>query len=194
MLVAYESRAMKASMSQDVSRPETPEVSRSIATPLAPAPVIAPITETKPTSVLGNRAQMEAERIARQKAREGQNGSSQPSSSAVTATKAPASSSGPKIATMSDLHSRNAEAGPSSSNRQINTVNTSSKPYKSTHHPLQSRGPFPTDAAGEYYLDGEMRHNALTIGNPSEAPTFTPHQVVGKVRELASLESSDSRE
>lgn len=181
-------------MAQAVSRPATPGIPKAKITPPVSVTAEEPVVVSRPPSVLGNRAQMEAERIARQKAREAQNGSSQPNSSAtptIAASKPPASSSGPKIATMSDLQSRNAEAGPSSSSGPVRSGNPV-KSFQTTHHPLQSRGPFPTDAAGEYYLDGEMRHNALSIGNPSDAPTFSPQQVVGKVSGVrASWSKSD---
>jgi tyrosyl-DNA phosphodiesterase-1 len=173
-------RAMKASMAEDLS--EEPDLSGpgntsgstdtlvTIATPAEPTPTLPP--------VLSGRAQMEQERIARQKAREGQSGSSQPSASTTSNVK-PTPSTGSRIATMADL-SRNAEAGPSSNtSRATNGSKPSTRPPM--HHPLQSTGPFPTDAAGEYYLDGEMRHNALTIGRTSSAPTFSAQQIVGKV-------------
>jgi tyrosyl-DNA phosphodiesterase-1 len=144
----------------------------TIATPAEVAPILPP--------VLSGRAQMEQERIARQKAREGQCGSSQPSAS-VTSNVKSTPSTGSRIATMADL-SRNAEAGPSSKTARADNVSRSStRPTAPTYHPLQSTGPFPTDAAGEYYLDGEMRHNSLTIGRTTSAPTFSPQQIVGKV-------------
>lgn len=146
--------------------------STQIVTPAEPVPTLPP--------VLSGRAQMEQERIARQKAREAQNGAkSVPSSSNVKPT-LPGGNS--RIATMSELSSRNAEAGPSSNGAPRPVNNTRPPPpSKPTYHPLQSPGPFPTDAAGEYYLDGEMRHNALIIGRSSTAPTFSPKQIVGKV-------------
>jgi len=171
---------MKASMAHEEA--EEPDLSGpgntsgstdnsvTIATPAETAPTLPP--------VLSGRAQMEQERIARQKAREGQTSTSQPSVSTTSNIK-PTPSTGSRIATMSDL-SRNAEAGPSS-NTTRNTNGSKSTTRPPTYHPLQSTGPFPTDAAGEYYLDGEMRHNALTIGRTSSAPTFSPQQIVGKV-------------
>lgn len=145
-------------------------ISTNIATPAETVPILPP--------VLSGRAQMEQERIARQKAREGQTGNSQPSATTTSNTK-PAPLTSSKIATMADL-SRNAEAGPSSNTAKTTNVwKPTTRPP--TYHPLQSTGPFPTDAAGEYYLDGEMRHNALTIGRPTSAPTFSAKQIVGKV-------------
>jgi tyrosyl-DNA phosphodiesterase-1 len=178
--IADDDRAMKASMAEEVS--EEPDLSGpgntsgstdtsvAIATPAETAPTLPP--------VLSGRAQMEQERIARQTAREGQTSNSQPSASTTSDVK-PTPSTGSRIATMADL-SRNAEAGPSSNtSRATNGSKSTTRPP--TYHPLQSTGPFPTDAAGEYYLDGEMRHNALTIGRNTSAPTFSPQQIVGKV-------------
>jgi tyrosyl-DNA phosphodiesterase-1 len=85
---------------------------------------------------------------------------------------------------MSDL-SKNAEAGPSTAKTNNGMRPPPPRNTRPSHHPLQSSGPFPSDAAGEYYLDGEMRHNALSIGNPTSAPTFSPQQVVGKVNHHA---------
>lgn len=48
-------------------------------------------------------------------------------------------------------------------------------------HPLQSPGPLPLDAAGEYYLDGEMRQIDVTIGKATALQTFTVDQVIGRV-------------
>jgi tyrosyl-DNA phosphodiesterase-1 len=146
--------------------------STQIATPAEPTPTLPP--------VLSGRAQMEQERIARQKAREAQNGIKPTASSSVN-VKPTLPSSNARIATMSDLSSQNAEAGPSSNGVPKPVNNVRPPPPKPTYHPLQSAEPFPIDAAGEYYLDGEMRHNALSIGSPSTAPTFSPKQIVGKV-------------
>jgi tyrosyl-DNA phosphodiesterase-1 len=180
--IADDDRAMKASMAEEVSEEADlsapgntsgstdTSISTKIATPAEPTPTLPP--------VLSGRAQMEQERIARQKAREGQAGSSQPSASTTSNVK-PTPSTGSRIATMADI-SRNAEAGPSSNTSRA-TNGSKPSPRPPTYHPLQSTGPFPTDAAGEYYLDGEMRHNALTIGRNTSAPTFSPQQIVGKV-------------
>jgi len=174
---------MKASMAHEEVT-EEPDLSgpgnTSGSTDTSVSTKIATPAESVPTlpSVLSGRAQMEQERIARQKAREGQTGNSQPSATITSNTK-PAQSTSSKIATMADL-SRNAEAGPSSNTaRTTNVSRPTTRPP--TYHPLQSTGPFPTDAAGEYYLDGEMRHNALTIGQTTSAPTFSAEQIVGKV-------------
>lgn len=120
-----------------------------------------------------DRAQMERERLARQAARQAQAQSSTTGASSVSkSTPGSSSSSGTKarIATLSSLPE--SQAGPS---RQP-------IPTARSIHPLQSSGPFPSDAAGEYYLDGEMRHSQLDIGQPAALPTFNIHQVIGKVR------------
>lgn len=173
---------MKASMAiEDVSHqePDTAPGDLSSSTDTSKSTQITtPVEAPSLPPVLSGRAQMEQERIARQKAREGQSGSSQSSAPASSNTKS-TPLTGSRIATMADL-SRNVEAGPSSNTaRPTNSSKSASHPP--TYHPLQSTGPFPSDAAGEYYLDGEMRHNALTIGQPSTAPTFSPQQIVGKV-------------
>jgi tyrosyl-DNA phosphodiesterase-1 len=107
------------------------------------------------TTKLSDRAQMEKERLARQAAREAKAG--QPRGSGVAT--ALSQSGQPSIPS----------AGPSMPRAQ------------SIIHPLQSPGPFPSDAAGEYYLDGELRHSTLTIGEPATEPTFDPQRVIGKV-------------
>lgn len=177
---------MKASMAEGVpaDEPDVPElgdtststdqsVPSQIATPSEPTPTLPP--------VLTGRAQMEQERIARQKAREGQAGGSKSTPPSVSNVKPALSPGTSRIATMADLP-RNAEAGPSTSQPTAKSTNGNKAVVNPpTHHPLQSTGPFPSDAAGEYYLDGEMRHNALSIGRSSTAPTFSPQQIVGKV-------------
>lgn len=52
---------------------------------------------------------------------------------------------------------------------------------RDTGHPLQSSGPSPRDAAGEYYLDGELRHTKLRIGEASSDRTFTAQDVFESV-------------
>ncbi|GMK53628.1 hypothetical protein CspeluHIS016_0102140 [Cutaneotrichosporon spelunceum] len=54
-----------------------------------------------------------------------------------------------------------------------------------SNHPLQSRGTFPTDAAGEYYLDGELRHVRLQIGSSTTDSTFSPQSVFGQRDQIA---------
>ena len=126
----------------------------------------------KPGGLAYDRAQMEKERLARQKARE------QPGSSAGqgegaarvarTATGTVTPIAGPGRVTTN--------AGPSSSSA------SSSVNMPSGLHPFQRAGPFPTDAAGEYYLDGELRHTDLQICKPTSTPTFNLPSIIGKVR------------
>lgn len=152
------------------------------------APVEVPVS-TPPVAaalppVLSGRAQMEQERLARQRAREASGPSSKEGMSASSALQVKRETPPSRIATMTDIVSRDINAASSSSasgSKSRVTNGTTSRSRPSTHHPLQSAGPFPTDAAGEYYLDGELRHVALTIGNKTEAPTFSPRQVVGAV-------------
>lgn len=119
-----------------------------------PAPEVASAPSVGLSALGIDRAQLERERLARQ-AKRSQSGSSQP------------------------------EAGPSQPKqpRSSNPGNPGSHTTSARlpNHPLQSKGPFPTDAAGEYYLDGELRHVALQIGNPTTERTFSPQNVFGKV-------------
>lgn len=114
-----------------------------------------------------DRAQMERERLARQAARQAQAQSSSDPKPALSSSSSGGTSA--RIATLSSLPE--SQAGPS---RQARSSSSSL-------HPLQSSGPFPSDAAGEYYLDGEMRHSELDIGQPTTAPTFHIDQMIGKV-------------
>lgn len=176
-ILSNSNRAMAASMQHDMSNP-VPVDDESETSSLAPDGDAAPALPAAvlPT-VLSGRAQMEAERIARQKAREAAGPTSGTTSTASSRLPTQTSS---RVATMSDLTTRN-DAGPSTA-PSSSKANGSGQPRRpATHHPLQSPGPFPSDAAGEYYLDGELRHVALTIGQPSQARTFSPQQVVGTV-------------
>ncbi|BEJ13832.1 hypothetical protein CspHIS471_0310060 [Cutaneotrichosporon sp. HIS471] len=74
------------------------------------------------------------------------------------------------------------EAGPSVTQRSRTQATAS---IRLSNHPLQSQGPFPTDAAGEYYLDGELRHVRLQIGNSTTDNTFTPQNVFGQRDQIA---------
>jgi tyrosyl-DNA phosphodiesterase-1 len=113
---------------------------------------------------LSDRAQMEQERLARQAAR-----NAQPSGSN------PAVSSSTKGASTSQAIPLQASAGPS---RATGSHSQSTAP----RHPLQAPGPFPSDAAGEYYPDGELRNSTLTIGQETSERTFDARDVIGRVR------------
>jgi hypothetical protein len=63
-----------------------------------------------------------------------------------------------------------------------------------SHRPLYSdSGVFPSDAAGEYYLDGEMRHTSLTLGSRNDERTFSPQQVYGPVSNFVSSHAVSAR-
>ncbi|WVQ96684.1 hypothetical protein IAU59_003790 [Kwoniella sp. CBS 9459] len=145
-----------------------------------------------------DRAQLEKERRERQAARQaaasGLSSSSTPSATPTPTqtSSAPLKTSGPprdsgagaaRIAGMSSIASSSSStsngraSGPSTSaHRTISSI---------TPHPFQSTGAFPRDAAGEYYLDGELRHTALLIGDDSRERTFSPQDVVGNHSQIA---------
>lgn len=133
---------------------------------------------------------MEQERLARQQARQNKAGAvagpSRGASQASTPTSTQGTSS--RISTFSDLAKRNGdEEATSAIASSSKAISSASKTSNGSHskrnvHPLQGDGPFPMDAAGQYYPDGELRHTALTIGDASDRPTFSPHDIVGKVR------------
>lgn len=170
--------------------PETESESEEEGTEPVTAPAVTPMPAALPL-VLTGRAQMEQERLERQRARQAAAGKS----GNVTAVAANGNTSQPpvsgarhaQVTTMADLNSRS--TGESSSSATTSkprpVVGGPSRTKATAHHPLQSSGPFPSDAAGEYYLDGELRHTALTIGKPTDSPTFSPRQIVGKVGRLA---------
>lgn len=121
----------------------------------------------KPGGLAYDRAQIERERLARQQAREQKsNGTGN-----KTAEAAPPRTANGAVASSSTQFT---SSGPSSNQ-------TSFKAVPPSLHPLQGRGPFPKDAAGEYYPDGELRHSALTVVDPTSKPTFNLPDVIGKV-------------
>lgn len=135
----------------------TPSVDKLSATP--PVIKVAEIAKAPEKAVpngLPSRAQMEAERLARQAARAG---------SFATSGAGPSSSTTAAIS-----------AGPSSSTQP----QRASSALARSAHPFRSSS-FPADDAGEYYPDGELRHSGLTIGDPTSDPTFSPEQVIGRV-------------
>ena len=153
-----------------------------------PSPASDPLDAKPPLQVgglLGDRARMEQERLARQAARLGTvNTSSSPSTSLATSaihSKRAPEASKPRVATLGDYRAEVVK--PSGSAYSGQTTSSSNRPHPTSKsaHPLQSSGPFPTDAAGEIYLEGEMRHTAMSIGTSSSYRTFTPEQVVGNV-------------
>ncbi|TXT13549.1 hypothetical protein VHUM_00916 [Vanrija humicola] len=62
-----------------------------------------------------------------------------------------------------------------------------SLPTRVANHPLQTASTPPSDAAGEYFLDGELRHVALTIGTSNSARTFSPRKVFGDPSQIRLL-------
>jgi len=163
-----------------------PESSGSATALSATASATAPVIGV--SSLLGDRAKMEAERLARQAARAITAGAASASAAATSKVNSNVSNGGVKVATIRDFAptpispSRSAYPG-----RSVNgggaSASASAGPSRPTPtlHPLQSTSPFLRDAAGEYYLDGEMRQINVTIGKPSAAPTFKVEQVIGRV-------------
>lgn len=166
--------ALEASRKEEMERRKRLRLDSGSAPGSAPStlpgtPTAEPTPEPVPRPVLGlgalgiDRAQMEKERLARMAARQNSNNSD----ISAKVSSAPASNPRPTPSSKAGPSSR---AGPSSPPRSAQS-----------DHPYQGRGPFPRDAAGEYYLDGELRHVALKIGRATSDPTFSPRDVFGKV-------------
>ncbi|KAL1412875.1 hypothetical protein Q8F55_000624 [Vanrija albida] len=115
-----------------------------------------------------DRAQLEKERLARQAAKEGK-----PLPDVVSPNAAASSSKAPVPPSQ---HQQ-----PAASH---NVPGPSSTPTRYPNHPLQTASAPPHDAAGEYFLDGELRHVALRIGNSSTGRTFSPRQVFGDTSQM----------
>ena len=144
-------------------------------------------------AVLGDRAQMERERLARQAARQAhQSGQAGPSGTSSTgappksSTPMTAHSEQPRVATLNDYSPADASSSRRTDNGRTVQAGSASGPtsrstsYANPYHPFRTASPG-QDAAGEYYLDGELRHTAMTIGHSSNEPTFTAEQVIGDV-------------
>ena len=170
----------------------------------------APITTSGPLNVLAlDRAQMERERLARQAAKQAQalspaasehvhlpkiattrTGEIIPASSNPSFTARTAKSE--MLRPVNDVN-RNTDgdkhiAGPSSTgSNSLNSDRGSMMTGRPTGHPLQSSEPFLSDAAGEYYLAGEMRHTQLDIGESTDARTFALPHVIGEVSPVRKL-------
>ncbi|KAK4689554.1 tyrosyl-DNA phosphodiesterase 1, partial [Tremellales sp. Uapishka_1] len=179
------------------------EVSKTAgAATAAPDPSI-PAIEPKPDNMASSstlkvggkiidRAQLEKERRERQAAREAKAGTPEiPAKKLIPVTKIESSGlkspSGPKIKKFADLRNGSTTSGPStstsSSGLPTNGVNLSAPAPGG--RPFYSSGRFPSDAAGEYYLDGELRHNDLSYGNASTDRTFSLPQIVGDKSQIA---------
>ncbi|EIW73567.1 hypothetical protein TREMEDRAFT_70993 [Tremella mesenterica DSM 1558] len=139
-----------------------------------------------------DRAQLEKERLARQAARAAASADTssavgKPLEASLLSTPAAPTSTGADSATdgRSKLQSlRGNGAGPSNVTAKPVVVTSSSSEAPRSVHPYHQSGPLPRDAAGEYYLNGELRHSALTIGRPTTEPTFSLPQVIGKTSEI----------
>ncbi|WWD04867.1 hypothetical protein V865_002938 [Kwoniella europaea PYCC6329] len=184
--------AMAASLAESEPGPSNDSTQQSQTSTIESTPtststtstlVAAPSIETAKAPVLKiggqviDRAQLERERRERQAARQAAlSGTSTPTTATPTPTPAHTSTAGPsRIAGMSSITSSVSSAGPS----------TPRASQSSSIHPLQSSGPFPSDAAGEYYPNGELRHVALKIGNPTTERTFSPAQIVGNHSQIS---------
>ena len=132
--------------------------------PAAPAPQI------NMNGALGDRAQMERDRLARQAAKQ-----STPATTSADASTLAASGSRAyvpaRLRSLADLsNSRSPTPPPASAQAPATAL-----------HPFHSSTPFLSDAGGQYFLDGEMRHTALTIGTPATERTFSPADMLGDV-------------
>ncbi|WRT67770.1 uncharacterized protein IL334_004743 [Kwoniella shivajii] len=188
-LAEADSAPSNSSTNTVIPQSTTRKFATSSLAPCVEAKSPIPSAESTSTPVLRiggqviDRAQLEKERRERQAARQASaSGSSTPLTPTVEPSTANRLSAGPaRIAGMISIASpnppptSNATAGPS----------TPRSAHTTSIHPLQSPDPFPTDAAGEYYLNGELRHSALTIGDPTTERTFSPQQVVGKHSQIA---------
>lgn len=129
-------------------------------------PIVAPVVEASSSLRIGSqtydRAQMNRERLERQAARE------------------KAEAKQPRREGMSTF-------GQTSSRLpQARKVASTQWPPPSGIHPFQGTAPFPRDAAGEYYLEGELRHTGNMWANENSvgslpSPTFSLTHVIGDV-------------
>ena len=122
-----------------------------------------------------DRAQLERERLERQAARA-------PPAATSVQVKPQAEGSRPQLngATQRNINGRGI------SHPSMDNPNSSAGPSRISTtqrlHPFREADPGVSDAAGRYFLDGELRHAALSIGQPSEDKTFAPAEVLGKVK------------
>ncbi len=203
-------RRYSASPSSKVTSSLDPEASSTIALASQSGRQIPPKTTGHLGIAVSDRAQMEKERLARQAARQQdassaaagsnnqapsavsstsiakENGQSSPAAtSSMTAVPAVRPANGVKRSSNGVTHI----GGPSVTANNSQRNGSARVANGLTGHPLQAPGPFPTDAAGEIFLEGEMRHTDLTIGEPTTARTFFPARVIGKVS-LVAVESA----
>lgn len=161
------------------SLPSTAEiVLKSATTPTIPRPASA-------NSLFSDRAKMEEERLARQLAKSGGSaGPSRPgSTSATSGSGTSAGIAGPSISRPIAQDPRPSDsaprAQPSAMNGNGNSRTIPARPP--IQHPYQASGSFPRDAAGEYYLDGELRHTHIADAGRSSEPVFTAQSILGNV-------------
>ncbi|WVQ73114.1 hypothetical protein IAR50_002678 [Cryptococcus sp. DSM 104548] len=144
--------AMAASLAHSTSsKPSTSATSEQSKVKSAPGP--QEVTSAPVLKIGGqtfDRAQMEKERLERQAARE----------------KASGKSSGHSV-----------PSGSSSSSSKPTTSENVERPKVPDDHPFQGHN-HPRDAAGELYLNGEMRHTFNKVV-PTREPVFTPRSVIG---------------
>lgn len=129
-------------------------------------PIVAPVVEVSSSLRIGSqtydRAQMNRERLERQAARE------------KAEAKQPRREG---IPTFEQTSSRLPQARKAASAQW---------PPPTGIHPFQGTDPFPRDAAGEYYIEGELRHTGNMWANENSArslpsPTFSLTHVIGDV-------------
>lgn len=177
--------ATAPSLVTDSTRPDRSSLTNASIAPPVPAPAATSAATTPTTtarSLLGDRAQMEQERLARIAARQGaQSGpTAQPSARPPPAN---INTRPSHVATLGDYRGSDIHPSRSAYTGQAVNGSSSSKGLNNPYHPLQSIRPFPNDAAGEYFLDGELRHTFVDpqlVGEPKER-TFTVQAVVGNV-------------
>ena len=184
--------SMAPSAKLESNSPVTSLLASGTSTPTDPVPRL------QAGGILGDRARMEQERLARQAARLGTAGGSASASTSTTSIRASAKShvgNTSRIATVGDYRAEETKPSGSAYPGQKTPSTASSRIQATSAHPLQSGGPHFFDAGGEYYLEGEMRHTSMSIGTPSSDRTFSPEQVVGNVNPsgLSVGPASDSR-
>ncbi|WVR06341.1 hypothetical protein IAU60_003372 [Kwoniella sp. DSM 27419] len=154
----------------------------SASTSSAPSLDSAPAAVLKVGGQIVDRAQLERERRERQAARQAAAGVGVAGPSTALSNH---DRSGPaRISGMTSV-AKNSKPIHSESSSLAKPSSSVSFISSSSIHPLQSPVPFPSDAAGEYYPNGELRHTALVIGEPTTERTFSPKDVAGKHSQIS---------
>ncbi|KJE03342.1 tyrosyl-DNA phosphodiesterase 1 [Cryptococcus gattii NT-10] len=159
------------------TNPET-SVSQQPAAAIA-TPTVAPVVEASSSLRIGSqtydRAQMNRERLERQAARD------------KAEAKQPRREG---IPTFEQTSSRRPQARKAASAQW---------PPLTGIHPFQGTAPFPRDAAGEYYVEGELRHtgnmwandnSAGSLPSPTPSPTFSLTHVIGDHSQISLIIAS----